>query len=161
LTHLGLKCNGPGSLSCTTWVHGNPPQRLSFFKDKLFGFIEALGRAGVGGHEKVETKGKEVFESGCEHFKNLPDEIDSETEEALRERDFFSGKSPIRLGESGVQWRRVNYFFNDLEDYLFERKSVLNQESWRKKEIGRFEEKVAQKNRSSFRFKALSWDEAI
>jgi hypothetical protein len=52
-------------------------------------------------------------------------------------------------------------FFNDVENYSIEMKSVLNQEFWRKTEKWEFEQKIIKKNRSYFRFKPLSWDGAV
>ena len=131
---------------------------MSFFEDKLFEFVEELGSVGVWGHEKVEGEEKKVFETGCEVFKEWPD---LEIEDSLGDLDWVSAKSPARLGKDGFQWRHVNDFFNDLSDYLFERRSIMDQAFWRKTEKWEFEVKVTRKNRSSFRFKALSWDEAV
>jgi hypothetical protein len=129
---------------------------LSYFEDELFGFVEELGRVGVWGHEKVEREEKKVFETACEVFKEW---LDLEIEDSLGDLDFVSLKSPARLGADGLQWRHVNDFFNDLSDYSFERKSIMNQAFWRKTEKWVFEVKVTQKNSSRFRFKALSWEE--
>jgi len=147
---------------CTAWVHGIHPQRLSFFEDKLYQSIEELGREGVGGHEQVEER-ERGFEKSGSAFETALAEFDHGGDEPFSGDDFSSRRSRPRLGLTGSasKWRKARLFFKDLMDYLIERKSAENQEFWRKMEKWEFERKMNKKNRAGFRFKALSWDEAV
>ena len=149
-------------ISCTAWVHGIHPQRLSFFEDKLYQSIEELGREGVGGHEQVEER-ERGFEKSGSAFETALAEFDHGGDEPFSGDDFSSRRSRPRLGLTGSasKWRKARLFFKDLMDYLIERKSAENQEFWRKMEKWEFERKMNKKNRAGFRFKALSWDEAV
>jgi len=135
---------------------------LSFFEDKLFEFVEALGKAGVRGHEKVKKR-ERVFEERAGDFETVSYEIDCETDDGFSDEDFSSRRSLPRLGLacSTTKWREVRLFLSNLMDYSIERKGTENLEIWRKMDEWEFEGKLVQKNRSYLRLNQFSWDEVV
>ena len=131
---------------------------MSFFEDKLFELVEELGRAGVGGHEKVKER-ERGFEKSGSTFETALAEFDHGGDEPFSGDDFSSRRSRPRLGLTGSasKWRKARLFFRDLMDYSIERKSAENQEFWRKMDEWEFEGKLVQKNRSYLRLNRFSW----
>jgi len=135
---------------------------LSFFEDKLFQSVEALGKAGVWGHEKVKGR-KRVFEKSAGFFETVPQELECETDDPYSEDDFSSRRSPCRLGctSHSAKWREARLFLSNLMDYQIERKGTENLEIWRKMDEWEFEGKLTSKNRSYLRLNQFSWEGVI
>ena len=128
---------------CTAWVHGIHPERLGFFDDRLYGLVEELGKAGVGGHPKEEIEEAGIIEDARAGFWKCYDEqgeiqeCKDFDEKSPSDKDVFAAPAPCELGRAvgwggASKWWQAVRFFKDLEDYSIERKSVMNQESWRK-----------------------------
>jgi hypothetical protein len=135
---------------------------LSFFEDRLFEFVEELGKAGIRGHEKVKRR-KRVFEKNAGDFETVPHELDCKSNDSFSDEDFSLRKNPPRLGLACniTKWREVRLFLSNLMDYSIERKGTENLEIWRKMDEWEFEGKLVWKNRSYLRLNQFSWDEVV
>ena len=137
---------------------------MSFFEEKLHQLVEALGKAGVRGHEEVKER-KRVFEKSGGAFETVPHELEGEIEEPLSGDGFSSRRSPAWLNpdagnHDASRWREVRLFLIDIADYSIERRGAENLEIWRKMDEWEFEGKLVLKNRSYLRLSRFSWDGA-
>jgi hypothetical protein len=116
---------------------------LGFFEDRLYGLVEELGKAGVGGHRKKEI-GEEgsVEDAGAVFGKRYDEQDENRGREASVEKSFsnhdaFAAPAPCELGRAvgrrgASRWWQAARFFRDLEDYAIQRNSVDHHQFWQK-----------------------------
>ena len=116
---------------------------MGFFEDRLYGLVEELGKAGVGGSPKKGIEEERTIEDAGVVFGKRYNEQDENrgrgaaVEKSFSDNDGFAAPAPCELGRAvgmrgASKWWQAKLFLKDLADYSIQRNSVDHHQFWQK-----------------------------